>query len=406
MKSIAPTACLAILTAAGLLTAASARADDVPPAPAAPPPATQAPIANAFATTGQLAVPAGPDRAFNPLNDVEISGSQGSSNATITVQLEQVSGLVKAKKLSSDFAAYGGGFSLSVSTPLSKSADSTNLTTLSGLATSTNISLQWTGFLTSGFKPLSGPNGNDAQKLCNALFHKYVDPWVAANPGKTPPKLADPYCEVADLEALKAKIGVGPTDGERLELSNYAWANETPSSLWLFGGSGTVGDESHTFYNAVSLAKSSLNRTPLQFGGYLTWVAGQRNLSATLQLDYQNSYTDNPTKTVCPAGGSGPVTCVNGAFGPPKTTDKALVAGELRWFGQVDHLPIGVDPMVTYDAASGAYAFDLPVYLFSDGKDNLTGGIRYDWTSVKHASVVGVFIAKAFNIGAFSSPAS
>jgi hypothetical protein len=76
---------------------------------------------------------------------------------------------------------------------------------------------------------------------------------------------------------------------------------------------------------------------------------------------------------------------------------------EFRTFATTSILPtIGIAPIVTYDAVAGSYAVDFPVYLVSDGKNGLTGGVRFDWTSIKHVAVFGVFVSKAFNVGDFT----
>ncbi|MGH6644045.1 MAG: hypothetical protein ACREE0_01440 [Phenylobacterium sp.] len=55
-----------------------------------------------------------------------------------------------------------------------------------------------------------------------------------------------------------------------------------------------------------------------------------------------------------------------------------------------------MNPTATYDAQSGEYGFQLPVYVLNSKTKGLTAGVRYDWTSEKHKSVVGIFVTSAF----------
>ena len=106
------------------------------------------------------------------------------------------------------------------------------------------------------------------------------------------------------------------------------------------------------------------------------------------------------TQTKCVAGVPPTITCATGFFGAPKEKTKALIGVDFRLIGEAPLLgiPIGIDPGFTYDAVAGSEAVQIPIYLFTDSSKNLSGGIRYDWTSTKHVSVVGVFASAALDI--------
>jgi hypothetical protein len=369
----------------------------------------------AAARLGQVATT---DSNFNPLSNLQISASQANSTASLTVQSPVWSGFGTPVADHSDLPGDAFNFSLTASTPISKGADSANLASLSGLATSTNITFQLTGYHGSGFVPF-GQFSAEGQAFCNSRLRYYETRYAAAfTKAYTVAKPFSPhdqgYCEQQDLDDLATALEAVMDDADKQALQTayakdqsafQAYAHAAKPVI-LYGVTATAGYEAHTFFSSTMLAKTSEDKAPYQFGGYVTYVGASRNWAVSAQINYQSAYTDNPTKTLCPAG-TAPVTCVTGAFGAPQHTDKALIAAEWRWFGQIFSLPtIGLDPMVTYDAVSGAYAFDLPIYLFNDGKNNLTGGVRVDWTSVRHDTVVGVFVSKAFSIGALSTPAT
>jgi len=112
-----------------------------------------------------------------------------------------------------------------------------------------------------------------------------------------------------------------------------------------------------------------------------------------LSIDVGEAYKDQGTKTLCPSG-PGVVACVTGPIGAPKLKKTQTVAFEVRH--TFKHFAIA--PQLSYDAGSKETAFDLPIYMVGDGKDGLTGGIRFGWTSKEKEATAGFFVTKAFNL--------
>ena len=346
------------------------------------------------ASSVELGMQSGQDRHFNPLSSLQFTGSQANSTATATLQLPEISGLSGSASKTGTYSADGFAASVALSTPISKGSDSTNLATLSGFANSTNLTFQVSGYHGSGLVPF-GQYSQPAQDFCKETAKSLIPQYNAAHADKPFAYDNPKYCTDIDLQKLNAK------DADRLRFGAFA---APPSPLILYGLSGTVGYEQHTFYDSTSLAKTTADKVPVGVGGYVTWVTKSRDLSLTGQIDYQRAYTDSASKILCPAG-SAPVTCVNGSIGAPTATTKVLLAVEARAFESWSNfIPMGVAPMFTFDAKSHAYAFDVPVYLYSDGKNGLTGGVRADWTSVKHRVIFGVFVTKAFDVGGHTTP--
>jgi hypothetical protein len=344
-----------------------------------------------------------PGRSFNPFSSLQLTASQANSVASLTLQLPEISGYSGARALSGTpmrwaYRSYGYGGSISISTPISKGSDSTSLGTLSGFADSTNATLQFSGY--SGESIPFGEFSRPAQDMCKAAVDPLIPAYNTAHPGKPFEYSKDPqgnhYCVDADMNA------VGVKDDQRLQFASFNKVAASP--IWFYGINGTIGYQSHTFYDAATLAKSSADKVPLGAGGYLTYVAPSRSWSLTGQVNYQRAFKDNPTKVECPSG-TAPVTCVNGAIGAPTRSTKVLLALEARAFESWrNFIPMGIAPLFTYDAQSREYSVSVPLYLYTDGKNGLTGGVRGDWTSVKHNIIFGVFITKAFDVGGHSSP--
>jgi outer membrane receptor protein involved in Fe transport len=166
---------------------------------------------------------------------------------------------------------------------------------------------------------------------------------------------------------------------------------------------GKAGYETHAYYDGSTLAKGSATKAPFQFGVSATRVATGGRLSGTLSYNHQEAYLDGAgsqkTQTLCPGGATGVLACVTGFIGAPKRQQQELLAAGVRYIGETPWgLPIGVGPSVTYETRSKAYAVQVPIYLVADKDKNLTGGIRYDWTSDTHHSTVGIFLTSAFSV--------
>ena len=167
----------------------------------------------------------------------------------------------------------------------------------------------------------------------------------------------------------------------------------------MLSANAKAGYDQHTFYDRTSLDKSSEYRWPFQLGVAGTEVFDQGQMSATISYAYQKAYQDGGAsgqmQVLCPASAGKAVKCVNGYIGDPLLVDKQLIGADFRYIASPGPLPfpIGVDPAFTYDAHAGTYAVQVPLYLVANSSKSLAGGIRYDWTSDKHESIIGVFVS-------------
>lgn len=317
--------------------------------------------------------------------------------------------------------------SLTFSTPISKSPDQqSNLLTLDGLAESTSIELEYSHFDIA---------------TANSAVVADVDKCVADEKvalGDAIEFLKLDNKPTAQAEALLTAIGASPTCVDVILNTATQFAARTgidrnlmPSKVrddldaWekdakaaaqtrqkgralVWGLTGKVGYDEHTWYSASSLAKSQGTRTPASVGAFFTYVAPGWNWAATVQFQHQQTYTDGTAKVLCPPG-AGVVTCVSGSIGAPKYSEEDLVSLELRysipihkWVGGSS---IGLAPLASYDVHSGAYAFSLPVYLFGDGK-SLNGGVSVNWSSLTHSTAAGVFVNQPLSIPGQGAPSN
>jgi hypothetical protein len=345
--------------------------------------------------------------------------------------------------------------SLTGQTPVGQSTNYTNVASLDGLTKSTSIALKYS-YMTSGSRAASESDialaSTNRIALCEADFLKIAGVPLGPLPGEASKPICDhtillyaahqawtPYVELRqrqlDDKIYKAKPGADPNQVlqnvldesakvsqvailmqaanvpatsqklvSELEAAENLDAANVPIPLWMFSLNSKVGYEQHVYYDLTSLSKSTLNKTPYQFGGEATYVFTSGNESLNLTFNYQQAYQDadkGVTQTKCKVTVSPNINCVTGFIGAPTTQDKALLSLDYRFVGS--SLPIigtryGIDPGFTYDAKARSEAVQFPVYLMTDSSKNLTGGIRYDWTSTSHVSTVGLFVSAAFSL--------
>jgi len=312
---------------------------------------------------------------------------------------------------------------LTAQSPLAQGQNYTNTATLDGLTKATSFSFKFVhsspGFVT-GTGGAGSLKSKPSQAACKAILQEArskptgEDPFyseaqpnfcaahVAYDARKKRKDLDTEYAKTHDasLPAVEAQIVANGLVEHALDKKYEAWMNtllDKPETAWAIVLNGKVGYEQHMYYDPATLAPNTANKTPWQAG-----IAGsflpEDDMSLNLGFNYQQAFQDanmGVTQTKCINAG---VTCVNGFIGAPTLKDKALISFDMRWIPKPFGIPIGFDPGVTYDAVADAEAFQFPVYFITDADHNLTGGVRYDWTSSTHISTVGVFVSAAFNV--------
>jgi hypothetical protein len=293
--------------------------------------------------------------------------------------------------------------SITAQTPFGQGQDYQNLATLDGLTKATSIGLQYTLLTirsTSNATMITTPRYQDT---CQALVRELVaaDPTVKINPDWLEPN----GCNARGvLTLVQANGNLGDQKTALIEALDTLRQTGIPTidSLWLLSANGKVGYEQHSFFDGATLAKDTRDRTPFQLGVAGTYVFKGGVNSLTLSYNYQRAYKDGApggqTQTLCPPTGSPVLKCVSGYINAPVETEKDLIGLDYRYISPPGAfpIPIGVNPAFTYDARSGVYGVQVPIYIVVNKAKSLTGGVRYDWTSDKHQSIVGVFVASAF----------
>jgi hypothetical protein len=145
--------------------------------------------------------------------------------------------------------------------------------------------------------------------------------------------------------------------------------------------------------------KATQHQTPWSAQVFGAWDRYKVGL-LTLAFRYEDAYKARDSVTNCPTGGSSAVvSCVTDPSGPPKKMESAIASLEFRrsrmtFLGK----DVAIGPSVNYDFHASVVGVDFPIYLWTDEKGRLTGGIRAGWRDDKGGIDVGLFIGTPFTL--------
>lgn len=373
MRVIESVACAAVLSWASMAAAQTAPVDKGVPAGAgllAPEPidAAQARLA----ATPRAVGPATTSSPVSSANALELNAAQDSSSVSVTASVPLHSELIQALKVTA-------------SAPIDQSGGSTDIASLDGLAKGFSVKLQASGSFRArrGSVPYTVLD-QKIRSFCASFWAAYdKEQHTQTDPTKD--------CHIGDIGKLNDP---NPWYDQFEDLFF-----EGPS--WTYGLTAGGGAKQFKFFDPNSLASQEANKAQWSAGGF---AAVQPSLNGTLlpmlltaSYQHQRAYDDADTKMLCPAssGDSAPVACVNGPIGVPVLTTKDLAALEFRW-KPASNFAFAVTG--TYDAKAKVWGVEAPVYLVSDGKNGLAGGVKVGWRSDTRAVTAGVFVSKPFDL--------
>jgi hypothetical protein len=293
---------------------------------------------------------------------------------------------------------------ITAQTPVGQGSDYQNIATLDKMTKATSLGIAFNHYAIRWDSQAQTANDKDFQIRCV----KIADELLAADPSQKV-KLTSTYvpggCNAGNLRAFIADdANLSTSRKAALAAAVEKLSTSTApkiKSIWLFSVNGKVGQETHDYYDGTTLAKFSDSKKPWEIGVAATRVFSPGNRSTSLSYKHQLAYDDaggGEKQTLCPPSGSPNLVCINGYVGAPKRTNTDLITLDYRYLSPKGRagVPWGINPAATYDLESDKYGFQVPIYLILDSKKALTGGLRYDWTSDEHKSVVGIFITSAF----------
>lgn len=319
--------------------------------------------------------PGAPDRS----SLFQITASSGSSQASFAVTRT-----VSRPNFGSRDEGMGTYTALTIGAqaPISTGGGDTKLATLDGLANSFALKFGISQFRVR----LRNPDASlEAKALAACNADPSVDHKIACDPD-------------TKLQAILSN----PKYLSKEEYDAYLDGAFPDKSAFVFGLNASVGYKKLTYIHAMSGAKNMVSHVPWSIGGYATWLPNLTATSLTFGVDYQQAWKEQTTGTVCPAAvGTTATLCATAAVGAPTLQRKVLlsVVGRKLFTTDISLLPtIGLAPQFTYDAIASQVGIDVPIYLVSDDKKGLIGGISTGWANKGTGFTVGVFVGSSFSL--------
>lgn len=255
--------------------------------------------------------------------------------------------------------------SLTLKAPLDESSVHTELANLSGFANSTSFEVKFSNVEVRGRRH---PTKADLDVVCLP---------ARANPP-----------EGMDGKKDSCRALVGPN------WNDLFW--QPNANAFFYGGAAKVGYKRFDFNDATTLAESHDSKTPWSVSAYVALYPRGPQRLITLSVEHVDTWKDADTKTLCPAG-TAPVVCIQGALGGPVHKKSDLISLEIRQ----KFAAFAVAPLVTYDAKDDIWGIEAPIYLITDAKGGLSGGVKFGWRSDDDDLRVGVFVSKPFSVLTF-----
>lgn len=327
----------------------------------------------------------------NPGPNDAATGPRGSSvqiltnnaNSRVSLKLDFSSPAVDA---SGDGVVYAR--SLVLSAPVNKKdSQGTNLFGLGGISNNFQMNLNLSRIRTDVLGSRNG-TGNDLPLLfmmpdaCRDLDIKLSDCNYS-----TLLRVASSRARKGDADTTP---GYGPDGRPMMKPSEILRLFSVPGHASVRGFRLKAGYDDFSFFDPQDLSKRSQGKVPWSAGVYLGRLSTSSYYAAG--LDFQHEYRAASTGTACPSELEGPVVrCVTGALGAPTSAEEHLVWVEGRWLVRGR----GVSATVVHDLKGDEWEVSVPIYLFPDAKDLLTGGIRFGWTS-KDKFSGGIFVGVPF----------
>ena len=315
---------------------------------------------------------------FGPENLLEITAGGDSSRVSIRI----------GSALSNPALSPGGSrakfetWNLTLSAPLSKSGDLSDIATQDGLVNAFKATLAITFFSVKKKNPLLSPADFEA------LEQIYEKAKENARTAGLPEEKAE------ELERDSGTISTYYP--EKLDTwDNYFW--DQAKSKYLWGFEIAAGHEEFEFLDPQSLEELSETEAPWSARLFASIIPSASASLLTLGIEYQDTYEAADEKTLCPQGnGTTVIECKTGPAGGPSGTEKDLIF--LNWRRLSCKQRLGSSLSVTYDFKSDVLSASLPLYFVRNEDKKLSGGVRFGWRDDTSGVQVGLFVTTPFEV--------
>jgi hypothetical protein len=210
------------------------------------------------------------------------------------------------------------------------------------------------------------------------------------------PRERRPACAAATFSEVSEYL----SEAERAEMTDQFLT----APIWLYGVSGSIGRANYGYRDAASFSEKSAERTPYSVALSVGYSPDSRPIYFGGGLEYKVDYKAAKERTLCPQPAAGGVIeCFTAPFASPKRDISSSVFGVTRfqWLlgsSPETALPVALEFKGAYDTKGKEFGAGAALYLFSDGKQNLRGGVRASWSGETGDVRAGIFVGSAFSL--------
>jgi hypothetical protein len=320
------------------------------------------------------------DHAVSPLTGAQIVAAKGSSSALM--KASRVSSFSSPSNSIGPSIANFSVWSLTVSTPLNKNGDDTDVANLDGLVNASSIELTYSHFRVPGrLNPTTNAKGMAKVEAVCARVH-------AAMKEQGIQPSSDQGCDSNEIDRFGSSA-------DKHDFESAFWdINNTNRFIW--GANAKLGYQNFEFIDALETVKHKHKETPWAVGGFIAYNPDSWHMIFTLSMQYQDTFKDSTNSTVCPLldGSGARLICLSGPIGRPKETKKKLISLEARREFQFAGLGI----TTTYDFEEKILGIELPIYFVKDKEGKFNAGIKGGWRDDNHDFTASIFIGTAFEL--------
>ena len=280
------------------------------------------------------------------------------------------------------------GWTVTMSAPLNKSSDTTDLATMEGFANAFDVELKLFRYIFAGTRIPNFKDGSPDLALVKSIAADAKEQ-CKKTPGCDATKIS--YTDLSDKEVRLY------APGRLEEYSDLYWDKDAVS--YSYGGSATAGYETFSFLDPMTFNKDEEKKTPWGVKAFIGVMFPKHSIMLALGAEYREEFKSSKSQTFCePPDIDGLQECKTGAFSAPKENNKSIVYLEGRSFLKFGTKRTGFSIKTAYDFENEVFAVDAPIYLFQDAKKNFTGGVRFGWRDDTDETVIGVFVGSKFSL--------
>jgi hypothetical protein len=346
-----------------------------------------------FSFAAQKSEPALTDTLPALLSSVSIEA--GQSNGKATLNLHQSAGQVSLVG--------------TISAPLNKDAQPTDLASLTGLAADFSASISASGFIFPQMSPTKAAAQDSICKMVHADPNECdttgIKRAVALDCGfdVKPPDQNGVGVKESEVEAKVDQLLLTASSAQlgcfnnKYPPAERAFLAASLGRVQSWAMTGEVGHKVANFFRADG-GKDKETDLPYAVSASYGWIGS--TWLASVRGRYETRYTEGDAANHCkPLAGAdssaGLASCEQLPFGAPTRSRAFVATAEARWY----IAKFAVSPVVAYDFKKKVLGLQLPIYLVRNSDGQLTGGFRLGWRDDTHALTASVFISKPLSIG-------